>query len=273
MTIHDHSATHTPAAPKSVKSSILEDGDIHLWTFELDGPSDRRVAAEALLDVSEAGRAQRFVRRVDRDRFCVAHGVTRMILASYVGVRPADLQYRFGPAGKPALAGCPELEFNLSHSGAWGLLAVTRAGPIGVDIECVRDMPDLMEIARGNFAPNEVATLEGLPETQRLEAFFAGWTRKEAFVKMLGLGLSFSLDGFEVEFRADRPARLLQVGGSSDAARPYWLHTLRPGPGAWATVSVDGRATKLVQMRLDADWQGVAVGSESLLHGDGGGAA
>jgi len=269
---HDNSATPAAVLPTSVKPPILEGGHVHLWTFELDGPSDRRLAAEALLDVVETERARRFVRQVDCDRFCLAHGVTRMILAGYVGVPPADLRYRFGPAGKPALVGIPGLEFNLSHSGAWGLLAVTRVGSIGVDIECVRDMPDLMEIARGNFAPNEVTTLESLPETQRLDAFFAGWTRKEAFVKTLGLGLPFGLDGFEVEFRPDRPARLLQVAGSDDAARPYLLHALRPAPGAWAAVSLEGRATELVQMHLNADWQGVFVRSEELLHGEGDGA-
>jgi 4'-phosphopantetheinyl transferase len=271
--IHDNSATHAPALPTSVKPPSLEDGHIHLWTFELDGRSDRRLAAQALLDVAEAERARRFVRQVDSDHFCVAHAATRMILAGYLGAAPADLQYRFGPAGKPALVGFPELEFNLSHSGAWGLLAVTRVGAIGVDIECVREMPDLMEIARGNFAPREVATLEGLPETQRLDAFFAGWTRKEAFVKTLGLGLPFGLDGFEVEFRPNRPARLLQVGGSTDAARPYLLHALRPAPGIWAAVSVEGRATELVQMRLNTDWQGVVVRSEELLYGEGDSAA
>jgi 4'-phosphopantetheinyl transferase len=271
--IQDPSATQAAALPTSVKPPILERGHVHLWTFELDGSSDRRLAAETLLDFMEAGRARRFVRRVDHDHFCVAHGVTRMILSGYVGVRPADLRYRFGAAGKPALVGFPDLEFNLSHSGAWGLLAVTRVGPIGVDIECVRDMPDLMEIARGNFAPKEVATLEALPEDQRLDAFFAGWTRKEAFVKTIGHGLPFGLDGFEVEFRPDVPARLLQVGGSSDAARPYLLHALRPAPGAWAAVSVEGRATRLVQMRLDTDWQEMAMGSEELSHGEGDSAA
>jgi 4'-phosphopantetheinyl transferase len=271
--IDDNRAAHALPLPTGVKTPLLEDGHIHVWTFELGGQNDRSLAAKALLDDAEAERAGRFVRRVDRDHFCVAHGATRMILAGYVGGRPADLRYRFGPAGKPALADCPELEFNLSHSGAWGLLAVTRAGSIGVDIECVRDMPDFMEIARGNFAPKEVATLEGLPEARRLDAFFAGWTCKEAFVKTLGHGLPFGLDGFEVEFRPDHPARLLQIGGSSDAARPYLLHAFQPAPGAWAAVSVEGRATGLVQMRLNADWQGVAVGSERLLHSEGGGAA
>lgn len=271
--MHDSRGANGPVLPTSVKAPILEDGHIHLWTFELGGGSDRRLVAEASLDIAEAGRARRFVRSVDRDHFCVAHGVTRMILAGYVGAAPADLRYQFGPAGKPTLVGFPELEFNLSHSGAWGLLAITRVGPIGVDIECVRDMPDLLEIARGNFAPKEVATLEGLPEAQRLEAFFAGWTCKEAFVKTLGLGLPYGLDGFEVEFRPDVPARLLQVGGSSGAARPYLLHALRPAPGAWAAVSVQGRATRLVQMRLNADWQGMAMGSEELSQGEGDSAA
>jgi 4'-phosphopantetheinyl transferase len=270
--IDDNRAARARALPTNVKPPMLEHDHIHLWTFELDGPPDCRLAAESLLDHAEVERSRRFVRPVDRDHFCIAHGVTRMILAGYLRERPADLGYRFGSAGKPALDGFPELQFNLSHSGAWGLLAVTRVGPVGVDIECVREMPDLMEIARENFAPKEVATLKCLPEAQRLDAFFAGWTRKEAFVKTLGDGLPFGLDGFEVEFRPDHPARLLQVGGSSDAAWPYLLHALRPVPGTWAAVSVEGRATELVQLRLDADWQGVAVGSERLLHREGGSA-
>lgn len=243
------------ALPASIDIPFLDEGMIHLWSFTLDGAHDRCLALSSLLDLAESERARRFLRPIDESRFCVAHGMVRLILAGYVGVGPSDLRFRVGPAGKPALEDRGGIEFNLSHSGAWGLLAVTSVGPVGADIEFTRDMPELMQLARANFAPGEVAALERLPQAQRRDAFFAAWTRKEAFVKAIGDGLPFGLDSFEVELRPDYPAQILQVGLSSDAARSYSLHALQPVRGAWAAVVTIGRATSVIQMNLGEDWQ------------------
>ena len=137
--------------------------------------------------------------------------------------------------GRPMLAArAGDLEFNLSHSGDAVLVGVSLH-PLGVDIELVRDVPDFLEIAKRHFAPSEVEELLRLAPEQRCESFYVTWTRKEALVKALGLGLSFPLDAF-CTGRQDRPPRLTQVGGAvwSD----WTIADLAPVPGYKAAVAV-----------------------------------
>ena len=229
----------------------LERGTVDLWLLALDGPAGRCEALARLLDPAEQERASRFVRRFDRDRFCVAHGLTRRVLAAYLGRDPNRIAYHYGLRGKPELSGGTALSFNLSHSGAWGLLAVVRAGPVGVDLELVRDIPDHAELARSNFAPGEVLALESLASADRRDAFFACWTRKEALVKSLGDGLFFGLDRFEVSLDPGRPAALLQIDGSMKAARTFSMHAFRPFLHCWCAVVVRGEAPALRCMILN----------------------
>jgi 4'-phosphopantetheinyl transferase len=118
----------------------------------------------------------------------------RTVLSLYVGVGAGDIVFSYGEFGKPLLQGVGGVHFNLSHSGQLAVLAVSTSGPLGVDIESVRPLPDMLDIARRFFCPEEIAELEELHGEARVAAFFACWTRKEACLKALGVGLSLAPD-------------------------------------------------------------------------------
>jgi 4'-phosphopantetheinyl transferase len=194
----------------------LGPGEAVVW--RLDQPFDRPLARDVApwLDAEEAVRAARFVRAADRRRFRLAHAAMRLILAAQAGVTPADVTYAVSDRGKPRPVGLG-LHCNLSHAGDCVLVAVSPGGPVGVDVEAVRAMVDGDELVERFFAVEERLAYRALPEARRMEAFFAAWTRKEAYVKALGGGLSIALDAFAVSL--DRPARLVRAYAAAPAAR------------------------------------------------------
>lgn len=175
----------------------LERSEVIYAYVSLEGGS--RELDEALLDTEELLRSQRFVRRSDGCRFVRAHAALRSLLAACLGIDPELVSYEIGAHGKPSLqSGLPPLEFNLSHSGRLGLLAVARDRSVGVDIEHIRELPDALAIAEMHFTATEARRLRSLPLADQSAAFFRYWTRKEAVVKAGGEGLERALDSFDV---------------------------------------------------------------------------
>jgi 4'-phosphopantetheinyl transferase len=221
----------------------LERFDVHVWRVVLDQPAIRLQSLWEQLAPEERDRAARFHFPKDRDRFVAARGLLRVILGAYLGVDPAGLRFTKNAYGKPALAeqrGPDDLRFNLSHSHELVLYAITRGREVGIDVEWMR--PDLAdeEIAARFFSPREVAALRALPEPQRLEAFFNCWTRKEAFIKARGEGLSLPLDEFDVSLAPGEPAALLGTCWDPHEAGRWSLRALSPGPGYAAALAVEG---------------------------------
>jgi 4'-phosphopantetheinyl transferase len=175
------------------------------------------------LQPGEIERAQRYRFERHRRRFVVARGMLRVILARYTGLPPAAIRFETTEHGKPWLPDSPELTFNASDSREWMALGVTLHRRIGVDIELVREDVSILSIARRFFSPREVAVLEALPDAEQLPAFFRCWTRKEAFIKAIGEGLSYPLDQFDVTLGPDEPARLTYVAGEPDAPQRWWM--------------------------------------------------
>ncbi len=169
---------------------------------------------EALLDDEEAARSRRFVRSPDRHRFVLSHAALRVVLARCLGVSPRCVSYEKGPHGKPRLCrALAPLEFNLSHSGQLGLVAVARDRSLGVDVEEVRDLGGLLDIADQHFSPQERTGLRSLPPGERRTAFFRCWTRKEAVIKACGEGLGHSLASFDVDLAPGSTCALRQYAG------------------------------------------------------------
>jgi 4'-phosphopantetheinyl transferase len=162
----------------------------------------------------------------------VARGALRCILAAYARCEPGVLVFRKGPHGKPALTGPGEdIPFNLSHTGGLALVAIAGIGRVGIDAETVRSGIEVEDLSRRFFAPEEADEILALSPDARLAAFFTCWTRKEAFVKALGGGLSVPLDGFQVSVRSDQPARLLWVD-EEESGRWSVLDVSEPGVAA-----------------------------------------
>jgi 4'-phosphopantetheinyl transferase len=227
--------------------------EVHAWLFPLDAPVRPIDDLALLLDDAERQRAARFVFERDRRRFIAGRGMLRLLLGRHAGIDPARLAFALGPQGKPSIATpavSTPLEFNLSHSQGWALLGVGHGGVIGVDIEVHRDIPEAEQIAASHFAPNELRQFLALPASQREAGFFACWTRKEAYVKALGGGLTVPLDRFEVAFVPGDKPRLRSIDESEQAAREWTLWDIDVGHGMTAAVIVHATGSVLRRMSV-----------------------
>ncbi len=212
-------------------------GTVHLWPLWLSTWAG--VDWTPLLSSDELSKAGRFAFGRDAERFMASHGITRVILAGYLGRRPGEISFGHAAHGKPFLLGEPMLRFNLSHSDDAALIGITLGREIGVDVERTRDDFDLQQIARQFFSGAEQASLGSLPPDKRCEAFFACWTRKEAFVKARGDGLSLPLDQFDVSLIPGEPARLLATRPDRTEVEAWEAHSLNFGSGYAAAVMTE----------------------------------
>lgn len=240
---------HSDALPSTWQQSTparaapgLRAGHAHLWLVSLDEPPLPHDRLAGFLDTDERARAERFRFEIHRRRFEAGRGLLRWLVAHYVGVEPALLRWRYGAHGKPALHWAqprPSPEFNLSHSGGWVVVGLALEAPIGVDVEVAREIPELMELARTNFSTGEVREIQQLHPELQAAGFFACWTRKEAYVKALGAGLSAPLQEFEVSLDPQRPPTIRSIGGSTAAAEQWSLLGLQPAEGVWLAAAVN----------------------------------
>ena len=209
----------------------IQANDLHIVRFRLDEPVE---GALDLLDDGERNRAARFVFPADRDRFITAHAWLRITLSRCVNGDPRSLRFVTGPHGKPRLAETPiDLRYNLSHSAERALLAITIAHDAGIDIERERPI-ETLELARRFFAAAESDTLRALPPADRVPAFFRCWTRKEAFIKALGDGLAFPLDGFEVSLADIDASQLLRACSANPSILDHWRILSVPAESGYA---------------------------------------
>lgn len=227
-------------------SLSLQTGDVHVWRLGLDRPVERFLD---LLQPGEIDRANRFHFEKDRKRFVIARGFLRMLLGRYLHNDPKQLMFSYGPNGKPALESDTSLRFNMSHSHAMALYAVTEEREIGVDVEHIRADFTSDDIARRFFSPFEVESLCGLPDEQRVESFFRCWTRKEAYIKATGRGLSQPLDGFDVTLGPGEHAALLR---NDDGTHERWtMAGIEVGPGYAGALVVERPITKIRYWNAD----------------------
>jgi 4'-phosphopantetheinyl transferase len=214
--------------------AALAAGTVAVWRIPLVQPTEMIDACRALLSPDECRRADRYRFEPPRRRFTVTRAALRQCLAAILAADPLSLQLAAGPHGKPYLSAMPGLHFNVSHSHDAALCAITTVGPVGVDIEHIRPLRDADAIARHKFAPEEYAVWAALPDDQRLAAFFACWSRKEAFIKATGEGLYRPLSDFVVTLAPGEPAALLAVH-SDPAAVAAWSYVPIPAPPGYAT--------------------------------------
>lgn len=205
--------------------------DVDLWRAELDLDQLQLSAFSSTLSADEIDRSRRFHRSVDGRRFVARRGWLRRILGDYLGVHPDVLQFVYDVNGKPRLAAAAHrrLNFSMSHSGGLAVYAVCRDRDVGVDVERISQDVDVEAVARRYFSKTEQDALTALPTTLQLHAFYECWTRKEAYLKALGVGLS-GLERF-------------------DADAPNWsLHSIDAGSGYAAAVAV-GCVAEVTRLR------------------------
>lgn len=232
-------------------------GDVHdvdIWAVHLRGSDEDVARCLAAVSDGERERAERFRFEHLRRAFLLAHGCLRMLLGRYLrtagDAAGTEIRFEYGVYGKPRV-GSPNtnLRFNLSHSKDLAVFAFAMGSEapgaeaeceLGVDVEAIRPLPDMKELAARFFSREEAEDLSSVAPALRGEAFFAAWTRKEAYIKAVGAGLQIPLDGFRVTLRPDEEARLVHIGGDRDKAGEWNLHSFHPADGYTGAVIYSG---------------------------------
>jgi 4'-phosphopantetheinyl transferase len=233
----------------------LSGNELHVWRASLDLSPAVRERFQDTLNLDEKKRAERFLIPEARERFVAARGILRELLGAYIGVEARRVGLTYGAEGKPSLA--PEHNskvcFNLSHSHGMGLFAFAKDHEVGADIEHIKKEIRGIDIASHFFSKDEIAALTELPPNRVDEAFFGCWTRKEAYVKAHGQGLSFPLRNFTVEF--SKQIQVLQ-----DEAGVSWsCYAVEAAPGFACAVVAEGKNWSLKYREWSAGLKSVAV--------------
>lgn len=226
----------------------LDQDTLHVWSGGLDVDAKALEAYAFVLSADEKARADRFRFDKDRTHFVVTRGVLRFFLGAYTHRLPKDVAFCYGPKGKPELANKGTgVCFNVSHSHGMGMWAFAINRPVGVDVEYVERSVNIDAVGKRFFSDDEWRHLCDLPDDQRRKSFFRCWTRKEAFVKAIGDGLSFSLKAFDVS--VGEMAQLKRIDGEYDPQK-WTLKAIEPTPEYVGAVAFEGQARVLFHALL-----------------------
>ncbi len=221
----------------------LAENEIHVWQASLSVDGAVLHMLQKTLTEEEVTQAKQFYFEKDQQHFTIARGVLRTLLAQYVHTDPSLLRFDYNAYGKPSL-GHPfnesRLHFNVSHSHEIALYAFTYARQIGVDVEYMRSDIEYDQLAKYSFSAHEQAVLYTLPKALKQQAFFNCWTRKEAYIKAKGKGLSIPLDLFDVSLEPGEPARLLASRETDQETICWSLQELLPSFGYAGALAVEG---------------------------------
>jgi len=231
----------------------FEASTVHVYEVDLLFGEDDLAELLKLLDDRELAQAKRFATPALKRKYVASHGNVRLALARYLDTFPSDIRFVEGPHGKPQIdpGHATEIRFNLSHSGEKCLIAVTTGTEVGIDVEQIRKLDDWQAISQRFFSEREAARLDALPQELVQLAFFATWSRKESYIKALGLGLALDLGAFEVEVDPRKEAHLVWAQDTSEGP-PHWsMRDISVGPGYRAAVALRDRRCNIVMIEAE----------------------
>jgi 4'-phosphopantetheinyl transferase len=225
--------------------------EVHVWLADLN--DHLAVSLKPLLALDEVARADRFHFDKDRNHYIVARGLLRKLLAAYLGIGAGDLRFSYAEKGKPVLEESQRgsLNFNLAHSHGRAIYAFSSSREVGVDLEFIRDDLADEKIAQRFFSPREIEALGKLPAELRKEAFFNCWTRKEAYIKARGEGLSMPLDEFDVSLGPGEAAALLRNDKEPGETERWSMQSVGVARGYVAALVAEGHDWRLKTFSLD----------------------
>lgn len=237
--------------PIPLKFPTLEMHQAHVWSAVLNCSIQKLAFFFNLLDADEQVRASRFHFEKDRHQFIASHGILRAILSGYLNISPEKIIFSYNEFGKPFIENQTDIQFNLSHSKNITLIAITKNYSIGVDIEYIKQTRDVDAIAERYFSTREYSALKQLPTEERQKAFFNVWSRKEAFLKAHGQGLSYSLEKVEVSLATSEPAKFIAIHDENENISEWKLYNLEPAHDFAAAVAIKGELKEIQMMQ----WQ------------------
>ncbi len=229
-------------------------GEVHVWSARLISTQNKFEVFYGTLSTDERKRAESFVQERDRNRYIIARGILRELLGHYLCMAPEQVCFSYGANGKPYLADSlagSGLAFNLSHAANSAVYAFANRTQVGIDIEPLNKGLAWRQLAPIVFSAREQAELAEIPEDEKAEAFLRGWTRKEAFVKGCGAGLSLDMNAFDVPLgRLENPSSVQLSNKPSDV---WWLCPIDPIADFVAALSVNGAPLRVIANRW-IDW-------------------
>jgi 4'-phosphopantetheinyl transferase len=231
----------------------LSADQVHIWRASLEIQEARRKSFWDVLSNDEQARADRYKFDTHRFWFIARSAFLREIVAGYLRCPPAEIAFEHNRYGKPVLldhSTTDRIEFNLSHSAGIALFAFVWNRPIGVDVEHMRDNFNYLKLAARFFSAVEVAALNALPNDERMKGFFLCWTRKEAFIKAHGEGLSLPLDSFDVSLAPGEKACLLATRGELEAADDWTMEDIPLAPDFAGALVVHGKNLRLAYFQF-----------------------
>ena len=224
----------------------LVEKEIHVWKADLQIDVEQIELFWATFSKEEKARADRFKFAEHRTYFIASRGILRQLLSRYLSSPASSFIFNYGKQGKPELSQFPELQFNVSHSKGHALFAFAKNSSIGVDLEYVDPSIEFEVIAPRFFSKNEATTLLNLPIERRPAVFFNCWTRKEAFIKAKGGGLSIPLDQFEVTLLENDPAKLLAIDWAPEEVEQWSMFSFFPERDMVGALAIKSKVEQVV---------------------------
>ncbi|MEQ8187731.1 MAG: 4'-phosphopantetheinyl transferase superfamily protein [Candidatus Eremiobacterota bacterium] len=225
------------------KNIKIENNEVHIWLASLNIDRTFVETLKKILSEDEIKRAEKFYFQKDRNHFIACRGILRNILGFYLNINPGEIKFSYNPYGKPSLNETEKkLSFNLSNSHGMAIYGITCNRDIGIDIEHIPKDFSWEDIVKNFFSEKEIRSLYQIPTHLQKKAFFNGWTRKEAYIKAKGKGLSIALDSFDVSLTPGKPAELLEVRGEEKSR--WFLKEIILDPDYVSAIAVESHNLK-----------------------------
>jgi 4'-phosphopantetheinyl transferase len=233
----------------------IDEDDIHIWLISFNIIQEQTIFFKKLLSQDELSRAGRFHFEIGAKKYISGRGMLRLLLANYLSVLPASISFIYNAFGKPELEKNKNsmlLNFNLSHAGSYLIIGLSNIVNIGIDIEIFEQKTDLIDIAKKFFSDNEYIRINSLPEEKQVEAFYSCWTRKEAFIKAVGEGLSFPLKSFDVDTDLGEGEKSIIINKVNEIESYNWsLLSLKPATNYVGALAVNKKMKSVKALMLD----------------------
>lgn len=206
----------------------LLDSKIDVWSVNINNYTNKLFDYWELLSSSEKEKADRFRFEKDKNCYVIARGLLRILLSRYLNIKSQKINFRYAEKGKPYLEHPSNIKFNLSHSKNCIVLAFTKNIELGIDVEYAKNNLEILQVAESFFSKQEIKALKSIQSIYRLSAFYNCWTRKEAFIKATGDGLSFPLNQFTVSLESSESAELVETRWDNKEKDLWSLETFTP---------------------------------------------